>query len=57
MDDTYSEQMFNMSITLSECISSYKSTEESDVTVPLDHKIWSTFSNSTYCNPKVIFYL
>lgn len=41
-----------MPITLSECISSYKSTEESDVTVLLDHKIWSTFSNSTYCNPR-----
>lgn len=57
MDETYAEQIFNMPITLNECISYYTSTEESDVTVTLDHKIWTTFGNSAYYNPKITFYL
>lgn len=57
MDETYAEQIFNMPITLNECISYYTSTEESDVTATLDHKNWSTFGNSAYYNPKITFYL
>lgn len=57
MDETYAEQIFNMPITLNECISYYTRTEESDVTATLDHKIWSTFGNSAYYNPKITFYL
>lgn len=57
MDETYSKQILNMHPTLNECISYYTSMEESDVTVTLDHKIWSTFGNSAYYNPKITFYL